>query len=46
MLPTGALGKTTLLARSSPNKASVTSTEKAKGRRLAKRLTSPLLYIR
>jgi hypothetical protein len=43
MLATGVLGKTALLVRSSPNKASVTSTEKAKGRRLAKRLTSTLL---
>src|SRR5918994_1516994 len=46
MLPTGALGKTAPLARSSPNKASVTSAEQAKGRRPAKRLTRSLLYIR
>src|SRR5215212_6649081 len=44
MLPTGVLGKTALLARSSPNKTSVTSTEKAKGWRPAKRLTSILLW--
>src|SRR5688500_15772847 len=46
MLPTGALGKTALLVRSSPNKASVTSTEKAKGRRPANPLTCALLYDR
>src|SRR5215204_3190820 len=46
MLPTGATGKTALLVRSSPNTASVTSTEKAKGRRLAKRLTSTPVYSR
>src|ERR671921_1753933 len=43
-LPTGVLGIVALLARSSPNTASVTSTEKAKGRRPAKRLTCALLY--
>src|SRR5215212_4271994 len=40
ILPTGVLGKTALLRRSSPNKASVTSTEKAKGVRPAKLLTT------
>src|SRR5215210_6158035 len=45
MLPTGVLGKTALLTRSSPNTASVTSTEKAKGWRLAKRLSSILPYV-
>src|SRR5215211_3030123 len=44
MLPTGALGKTALLVRSSPNKASVTTTEKPKGWRRAKRLTNVLPY--
>src|SRR5215210_561713 len=43
-LPTGVRGKATLQARSSPNKASMTSTEKAMGRLLAKRLTSILPY--
>src|SRR5918993_5334906 len=43
MLPTGVLGKTALLVRSNPNTASVTSTEKAKGWRLAKRLKGALL---
>src|SRR5215212_1282475 len=42
-LPTGVPGKTAPLARTSPNKASVTSTEKAKAWRLAKRLTRILL---
>src|SRR5215218_10597030 len=46
ILPTGVLGKTVLLTRSSPNTASVTSTEKAKGWRLAKRLTSTPVYSR
>src|SRR5918993_2457256 len=46
MLPTGALGITALLTRSSPNTASVTSTEKAKGWRLAKRLTCTPVYSR
>src|SRR5215212_4872502 len=44
MLPTGVLGNADLLARSSPNKASVTSTEKTKGWRPAKRLTTIRLY--
>src|ERR671912_2515866 len=44
MLPTGALGITALLTRSSPNTASVTSTQKAKGWRRAKRLTSTSVY--
>jgi hypothetical protein len=44
MLPTGTLGKTALLTRSSPDTASVTSTEKAKGWRLAKRLTSTPMH--
>src|SRR5215207_2640835 len=45
-LPTGALGTATLIARSNPNTARVTSAEKAKGWRLAKRLTGVLLYSR
>src|SRR5215217_2095745 len=44
MLPTGSLGKAALLTRSRPNKASVTSTEKTRGWRAAKRLTSVLPY--
>src|ERR671921_3046597 len=46
MLPTGVLGKSALLARSNPKTARVTSAEKAKGWRLAKRLKGALLYSR
>src|SRR5215204_5719970 len=42
-LPTGVLGRAALLARSSPNRASVTSTEKTRGWRFAKCLTCALL---
>jgi hypothetical protein len=43
-LPTGVLGRAALQARSSPNKASVTSAPKTTGRLLAKRLTSIFPY--
>ena len=44
MSPTGAIGNTALLANVIPNKSSVTATEKNKGCRSPKRLTSLLLY--